>query len=191
MKKLVYLFTAVVVFSSCNTRSEYAKEIKVIDSLYNEVDIALTYCQSADSSWAKPMYEEVVANLGEIKNVYTPDSIIKEETEIIGYYKSFKLIGNKFYRDKHLLIRGLKLAKKQLSDLKTDAENSALEPEEFEKYLNNEKLVTYDLLYQFKEFKKLTETVIPKYDSVRPLIEKIIEVYSQIPDEKRNVIKNH
>lgn len=189
MKKIVYFIATVIVFSSCNTHSEYAKEIKVIDSLYNEVDAALTYCQSADSSWTKPMYEEVVKNLGTIKEVYAPDSIIREETQIINYYKYFKLIGNKFYRDKHLLIRGLKLAKKQLGDLKTDAQNSAIDPEEFEKYLNNEKLVTYDLLYQFKEFKKLTETVIPKYDSVRPLIEKIIDVYSQIPEEKRNVIK--
>lgn len=191
MKKIFYFIAIVLTVSSCNTRTNYDKEIVVIDSLYNEVDAALNYCNSTDSSWTQPMFEEVVANLKELENVYFPDSVIKEEAQIIGYYKSFKKVGSKFYRDKHLLIRGLKIAKKQLGDLKTDAQNSAIESEEFEKYLNNEKLVTYDLLYQFKEFKKLTVTVIPKYDSVRPLIEKLIEVYSQIPEEKRNVIKAH
>lgn len=190
MNKIVYILIIGILFASCNNNSDTKSKVKTIDSLDAEVERALNYCLTVDTSWVLPITKEAAENYAKLKSVYTPDSIIPDEAKLIGFYKEFKKVGNKFYRDKDALIRNLRLAKKQLKDLKTDVENAALTEEEVQKYLNQEKLVTIDLLSQFKLFKDLSDNVVKKYDSVQPLIVKLIEVYSQIPEEKRNVVKN-
>lgn len=163
---------------SCNTKPDVTKEVKTIDSLHTEIEKVLVDCKGLDTAWVDPMTQKAALNIKMIKKVYDPDSISMSEAQMVTYYKGFRKVGRKFSGDRLVFIREFQKSLKQLDNLKTDAQNGALKGDDLQKFLNEEKLVTTDLIYKYKDFKSSTQAVLKNFDSLTPLIEKIIEVYS-------------
>jgi hypothetical protein len=179
MDKIISIIVIVVfTFSSCNTKPDYSSEIKSIDSLETEINKSLTECKNLDTSWVNPVTKTSNYNVKMILQVYNPDSIIQEDVKVITYYKGFRKVGMKFIREREKLIAEFQKTLKQLEDLKTDAENGSLKKEDLDKYLLEEKTVTTELIYLFNDLKYSSIELKKNFDSLNPMIEKIIEVYS-------------
>lgn len=162
---------------SCNTKPDFTSEIKTIDSLESEVNKSLSECKTIDTSWIKPVTETALKNVKLISKVYLPDSIIPEDVEVITYYKGFRKVGLNFTKQRRKLLEGFQKSLVQLKDLKTDAENGALKKEDLDKYILEESTVTTELIFMFNDLKYSTEEILKHYDSLNPMIEKLIEVY--------------
>lgn len=140
-----------------------------------------------DTSWVNPVTKKSNYNVKMILQVYNPDSIVQEEVTIITYYKGFRKAGGKFKQERMKLLAEFQKTLKQLKDLKTDAENGSLKKEDLDKYLLEEKTVTTELIYLFNDLKYSSIELVKNFDSLNPMIENIIEVYSKRyeADQKR------
>lgn len=166
-----------MVITSCNTKPDFSAEIKTIDSLETAVNQSLSECKTFDTSWINPVTQTSNYNVKMIKQFYIPDSIIAEDVKIISYYKGFRKLGANLKKQRYKLLEGFQKSLTQLKDLKTDAENGALKKEDLDKYILEEKAVTTELIYLFNDLKYTTKEALKNYDSLTPMIEKIIEVY--------------
>lgn len=178
------IFTALL--GACNTKPDFSAEVKTIDSLETEVKKSMDECKKMDTTWVIPITNKASNLTKLVTKVYAPDSIIPDEIGLITYYKGYRKVGKRFIKGREKLMEGFELSLKQLNDLKTDAENGSIKKEDLAKYLLEEKNVTTELIYEFNDLKYSTLEVVGKFDSLTPLIEKIVEVYSPIYEEKKN-----
>lgn len=177
MDKIIIFVLSFGFWVSCSTKPDYSVEIKTIDSLQTEVNRHLEGCRKMDTSWINRVTTHAHDVFTDVKAYYTPDSVIQEDVKLISYYKGYRKVGNTFRKGKRKLEDELELSLKQLKDLKTDAENGVLKKEELKMYIQEEKLVTTDLIYQFNDMKYSTAELLRNYDSLTPMIEKLVEVY--------------
>jgi hypothetical protein len=182
----VTLFFALVfwIVAGCNPKPDHTAEIKTIDSLQTEIKKTMEECNKLDTSWINDVTVKADNMMLDIKRYYAPDSIIQEEVKIISYYKGYRKIGKRFREGRRKLINEMELSLKQLNDLKADAESGALKKEELVKYIGEEKIVTTDLIFQFNDMKYSTTEVLKNFDSLTPMIQKIIDVYREKNPEK-------
>lgn len=184
MDKIVYLLIfSFLVITSCNTKPDFSAEIKTIDSLETAVNQSLSEYKTFDTSWINPVTQKSNYNVKLIKQFYNPDSIIAEDVKLISYYKGFRKVGPNLNKQRKKLLDGFQKSLTQLKDLKTDAENGALKKEDLDKYILEEKAVTTELIYKFNDLKYTVQEVLKNYDSLNPMIEKLIEVYKLKNDE--------
>lgn len=185
MDKITFFFAlGCWLLTGCNTKPDHTAEIKTIDSLQTEIKKTIEECNKLDTSWINDVSVKADNIMLDIKRYYAPDSIIQEEVKIISYYKGYRKIGKRFREGRRKLIDEMELSLKQLNDLKADAESGALKKEELIKYISEEKIVTTDLIFQFNDMKYSTTEVLKNFDSLTPMIEKIIEVYREKNPDK-------
>lgn len=182
VKYILFIFSFWLV-AGCNTKPDFTSEIKAIDSLETEVNKSLAECKIIDTSWINPVTRTSNYNVKMIKQVYNPDTLLAEETSAISYYKGFRKVGMNFKKQRKKLMDGFQKTLLQLKDLKTDAENGALKKEDLDKYILEEEAVTTELIFLFNDLKYSSKEILKNYDSLNPMIEKIIEVYKVKYDE--------
>jgi len=187
---LIFIGIGISLVIGCNTKPDYTSEIKVIDSLENEVKKTLTDCKSMDTAWVNPVTKQANYNVKMIKQVYNPDTIDVDIVTMINYYKGFRKVGKNFVKQRQKLIEEFNKTLVQLKDLRTDAENAALSKEDLKNYILEEKNVTTELIYQFNDMKYSAIEVLKHYDSLNPKIEKLIEEQTIIFEEKEKKKSN-
>ena len=184
MDKIVYLLIfSFLVITSCNTKPDFSAEIKTIDSLETAVNQSLSEYKTFDTTWIIPVTQTSNHNMNLIKQFYNSDTINSEDVKLISYYKGFRKVGANLNKQRKKLLEGFQKSLAQLKDLKSDAENGALKKEDLDKYILEEKAVTTELIYKFNDLKYTAQEVLKNYDSLNPMIEKLIEVYKLKNDE--------
>lgn len=130
------VFFGLLIFSSC-TSTEYAEEIKKIDSLLIVLDDSEVLLNKIDTNEITEHFEIYLNNLERIRDHFTD----RDDEEAWSIYTRYGLLRKPlrdYRKNYHEYMGEVRYARQQLAALRDNLQRNALEPEQVEEYMHEE-----------------------------------------------------
>ena len=154
--KIFFLFAIVTLigfgYTRCNP-NDYSKEIDQVDSMLAVAVEMHQYMINVDSSDIAEKIQIIDTDFKFVQDSL-PHELIKQSATFLEHLKKAKKMGDKFIREYETLKNESGYSIDQLINLKKDLQNRSLDPEEVEKYINDESKA---LTIMGKHFQKLKQ----------------------------------
>lgn len=187
MRNKIYLLlifpTLLTFFSACGGNM-FVHEIKILDSLNNELGRVETELKQMDTARIDTISMHASNNINTIKHLYVSDTINMQEAISITEYKSLRNVANRFRKKRWKLWDDLHKSQYQINNLLKDLEHQAFDEQTGKSYFAVEKLATISIIRSYEVYREDFEKAVKKYDSLNPVINDIILNLNQSQTEK-------
>jgi hypothetical protein len=166
---ILFICASAVFIKGCGN-NQYDADIKVLDSLRQQVSDIKTELYSLDSTRLKKISDQVFEDLRLIQRSYRPDSVELSSIELINAYQKLHRQNAHYTMLRSRLTQSIPYSEKQLDNLLYDLREQTIKKSEAGKYISVEKKSCTSLFEAYNAYKSGTLRLIKLFDSLHPLI---------------------
>lgn len=138
MNKWLYSIAFALALLMISCANPYEKEIEEVEGMQEVLTGAKQTYSQVDIEKVSFAMETYVKNMEQIKKYYAPDTIDKNITDLLNFYKGIKHSAKGFKEEYNAIGMHLEFTDKQLSTLYTDLNNEADFKDSLELFIQNE-----------------------------------------------------
>lgn len=173
MKTILYSLFLVGLLTACS--SSYQEEINQAKEMKQKVIQAKTEFDEIDINKVAIAKDQYTSDIAVFKHKYVPDTINQAQANMISHYKYIKK-GAKVVLSKYADIKNdLEISESQLEKLIYDMEHELWTKEEVQKYMEEERLRSSEVVSNVRNMKETHDKLIQIYDSLSPQVTRIVD----------------
>lgn len=160
-----------LLFTNCS--NQFEKELDQVEEMQLTLKGINNSFIAMDTSKIQVAFDAYNQNVTQIEKYYNPDTVIKENIDLLGVYKGVKSGAKSFSKDYEKLAQNIALMENQLNTLKNDIENNAQPKDSIKKFIIHEQknleIVQSNmgtLLYNYEHVLTIHDTLAPKVMSL-------------------------
>ncbi len=181
MKKIIVALGVAFVFTSCNGKGKYKRELQQIDSLQAVVTELDHRLDSLDGGKVTTLSTHVDSQYQTILDNY-PDSADREFwLNQVGYFGHIRKSLNRYEENAKDMNEELAYTQSQLEELQNSVEDDKLKPEEVQKYLQDEGAAVQMLEMRTRKVVPETWRAFTLWDSLQPRYDSIANYVRGLP----------
>jgi superfamily I DNA and RNA helicase len=183
---IAFIFACLATVFGCNTSGSHSEKVRVLDSLYNEVNEAEKVLAQIPHDTAVKTVAKIKKDLSYVQKNYEGDMNKDHALKLADYRATSRLIKN--YGERHNRLKSeIERTKTQLMGLKEALESGATEDKEgnkissdyVEKAFQQEKMIAENLIKEIHEMKDRVEMMQTKYNDLLPRVNPILDSLKQ------------
>lgn len=173
MKQALYLAIISVLTFSCT--SAYTEEIKQAKEMKEKIILAKSEFDEIDINKVAIAKDQYTSDINVFKHKYKPDTINQAQANMVSQYKYIKS-GSKVVLGQYANMKNdLEISNSQLEKLIYDMEHELWTAEEVEKYMEEERLRSSEVVSNVQNMKQSHDKLLQIYDSLSPKIKPIVD----------------
>ncbi|MEK6616958.1 MAG: hypothetical protein AABZ32_12790 [Bacteroidota bacterium] len=164
------LFSILLAFSSCKNKTDYSKEISLLDSAVVKLKEAETFFLSADTGSLRSVYDFSQEKLKMISEKIAKDTVKKKTAVVVS--DAYQQSGNirNLLDNKKYLERAIKESQQRISDLKHDLTEDFIEKNKSTEYILNEMNASQKIYETIRKAIEKAKASATKLDSLKTQI---------------------
>ena len=166
--QIFLLALLIISITSCQTKTNKLQVSRVDSISYRMEETAKVYFE-IDTVKIDSFYSIVLFNLNKLSEIEN-----QENQELLMDYGTLKKGFKEFIKRKPYTLEELEFCRKQINDLREDAENGLLSDEDFELYLKHEANASQSLRVQMSYYQARIASQVKKFEQLNPQIDSLI-----------------
>lgn len=176
------IFSLIIMISSCgpNIPKEKMAQIDELKVILDSAEQRITAIDSTETFDIIQSYQERL----EFYQNTLKDTLPREEASFVDSFFRLRKMLTKFTASYTPIRSELKISKKQLEDLRFDAENGLLEEKHFDEYIELERENVNKVAYATHDIMGTMEKWIPTYQKKLPRVDSLQNIYKEQMNEE-------
>lgn len=180
----LFILIAILAFSGCKNK-EQKKNIAKIDSVISKIDSVNIVFSRLKFEKIKSSYELYSSNEGFMKENFN-EIRTDENWPLMCAYSNVRKPIKTAFQNYYIIKNDVDTCKKQLENLKHDLKEGIINNKDFNTYFATESQFAKNAVDNVKSKLFLSERYIKKFDSLQPLVNKMIEEFKNKPAKKND-----